>query len=123
MLRAGVLAIAACAGSASVQPTTPPVQREDPCAIAYAEYEIRWRAALFEEITEATEGSIEPAEIEAIVESQVDTLPSHQEIEELRAVYGILDLFVPDAAWPSAFGAAETAIASCGESAPRPTAR
>ena len=89
----------------------------------YAEYELRWRAALEEEIADATEGSIEPGEIAEIVASQVDTLPSHAEIEELRAVYGIVDLLIPDAAWPSAFGAAERAIASCGESAPRPTAR
>ena len=123
MLRVVVLAIAACGSSVPVRSTTQPVQREDPCTIAYAEYEVRWRAALIEEISDAAEGSIEPAEIEEIVESQVDTLPSHKEIEELRSVYGIVDLFVPEAAWPSAFGAAESAIASCGESAPRPTAR
>jgi hypothetical protein len=125
VLRVALLAIAAC-GTTSVpplRPSGPSVEPVNVCVTAYAEYELRWRAALEEEISDATEGSIEPSEIAEIVESQVDTLPNREEIEELRSVYGIVDLLIPDAAWPTAFGAAERAIASCGESAPRPTSR
>jgi hypothetical protein len=114
-VRLALIALAACATT----PAPRPSERPSACSTAYAAYEVRWRAALLEEIADVGD-AIEPAEAEEILESQVANLPSRDELEMLRAVFGIVELFLPDAAWPLAFGAADHAIAACGASAKRP---
>lgn len=109
-----MIALVACGTPAPVQP-----RPDDPCRPAYATYEQLWRTALLEDLDEVRD-AIDPSEIDAIVESQVVQLPNKTELETLRSVFGIVELFVFDASWPKAFDAADRAIAVCGESAKRP---
>jgi hypothetical protein len=91
----------------------------DACRPAYAEYEARWRIALSGDLIEVS-GSLAPDDIAEIVASQVATLPSRAELAKLRTLDALVELFVSSAPWPTAFAAADRAIASCGDGAPRP---
>lgn len=126
-----VLLVAACGsgsgGSAKPAQPTPPADRpanpaEPPaeCRPAYAEYEQRWRTARSQELTDLPH-AFNAAEIETIVSDEVQSLPARDELERLRLMYAVIQVFIPDAPWVVAFAAAERAIESCGEKAQRPT--
>lgn len=122
--------VAAC-GSGSggrakpAQPTPPTDGTASPaapteCRPAYAEYEQRWRTARSQELTDLPH-AFNAAEIETIVSDEVQSLPARDELERLRLMYAVIQVFIPDAPWVVAFAAAERAIESCGEKAQRPT--
>jgi hypothetical protein len=119
-----VLLVAACGGGApkpaAPAPGSPSGAVEDAggCRPAYAEYEKRWRIARSEELA-SFGGTFEPDLIEEIVSHEVETLPDRDELQTLRLMYSIVEVFTPDAAWVVAFTAAEHAIEKCGESARR----
>lgn len=124
--------VAACGsggggGSAKpAQPTSPadgtasPAGPKAECRPAYAEYEQRWRTARSQELTDLPH-AFNAAEIETIVSDEVQSLPARDELERLRLMYAVIQVFIPDAPWVVAFAAAERAIESCGEKAQRPT--
>lgn len=119
---AAALAFVACGGAPAPAPTAPAPVATAPaggCATAYAEYEARWRVALTDDL-HAIDAAMEPATIAEIVDEQVTTLPVRDDLVKLRAVYGVVELFIADAPWPVAFAAADAAIERCGEGAARP---
>lgn len=122
MKRVGLLAlIAACGGgnTAVTSGATSHATGPSACREAYAEYEVRWRAARTEEIDELVGGDKDI--LEEILYYELATLPSRVELDELRDIYAVIDAFLWNAPWPQALSAAETAIGHCGDKAPRPT--
>ena len=120
-----VLLVAACGGGAS-RSTQPPhgglrnVDDANGCRPTYAEYERRWRFARGKELADFPD-AFSPAEIEEIVSDEAETLLDREELYELRLIYAVFAVLIPDAPWVLAFDAAERAIAVCGEKAHRPT--
>jgi hypothetical protein len=121
-----LLLVAACGGGGAPKPappaSEPPAAIEDAsgCRPAYAEYELRWRIARGEELASFGD-TFEPDVIEEIVAHEVETLPGLDELQKLRLMYALVEVFIPEAPWSVAFAAAEHAISKCGESARRPT--
>ena len=118
MWRLVSIAVVACSGSATlVKQSGSTTTTSETCPIVFAEYEVRWRAALVEELEGA---ELEPEDIEPILESQVSSLPNRRELSTLHSMYAVVDLLLIESAWPAAFEAAERAIVACGEQAHRP---
>lgn len=91
------------------------------CQQAYAAYERQWGIARTADLTEPPH-SFRPDVIAEIVSAEVETLPARAELHTLRLMYGLLEVFVPDAPWVIAFIASEQAIEACGERARKPGA-
>ena len=122
-MRAALLAVACgCAGSSPAASTTttpsPPAATTAACTEAYAAYERDWRTALTEDLSSS--GALDATDVQAIVDRQVDTLPKRHELEELRDINKLIEIFLWDAAWPVAFTSADRAIGACGEGTARP---
>ena len=119
-----VLLVSAC-GSGAPRPAGPATGSAGTaggasgCRPAYAEYERRWRTARSQELADLPD-AFSPVEIEEIVSEESGVLPDRDELETLRWMYALVELFIPDAAWVVAFEAAEHAIELCGERALRP---
>lgn len=96
----------------------PPRTATPSCRDAYADYEARWRTARTTELNDLEVGDSDV--IEEIVYHETASLPSRDEIDKLRVIYGIVDVLLWDAPWPQALAAAELAIEHCDEQAARP---
>ena len=112
------LLVAACGGGAPKTTNSAhgaPISVDDAsCRPAYAEYERRWRFARGKELADFPD-AFSPAEIEEIVSDEAETLLDREELYELRLIYAVFAVLIPDAPWVLAFDAAERAIAVCGE--------
>jgi hypothetical protein len=119
-VRAALLAlVCACGGgSTSAASTTPTAHDPSACPDAYAAYERDWRTALTEDLNAS--GTMETTDVDAIVARQIGTLPRRHELDELRAINKLIEIFLWDAAWPAAFTSADHAIEICGEGTPKP---
>jgi hypothetical protein len=123
-----VAVVMACGGNGKppAQPVTPSageppagtVAAAGGCGPAYSEYERRWKVARSEELSSI---DWDAQNIEIIVGEEVATLPKRDELDKLRTMYALLDVFSVETSWTLAISAATAAIEHCGEGAARPT--